>query len=64
MASGDKGHLVFIWKTSGYELGERTGDAPTPGTEVEEGDKRFTVTKLAPSPLPGDDRVCAYLQAV
>jgi hypothetical protein len=64
MAGDATGHLVFIWKTSGYELGERPGEAPAAGTEVEEGEKRFVVVKLAPSPLPGDDRVCAYLQAV
>jgi len=64
MAGSDAGHLVFISKTSGYELAERPGEAPAPGTEVEEGDRRFFVAKLAPSPLPGDSRTCAYLQAV
>ena len=64
MAAAEQGHLVFISKPSGYELGERPGDAPAPGAEVEEGERRFVVVKLAPSPLPGDDRVCAYLQAV
>jgi flavin reductase len=28
---------------------------------VSEGEQRFRVTKVAPSPLPGDDRACAYL---
>jgi len=64
MATTAAGHLVFISKPSGYELAERPGDAPAPGTVVEEGEKRFTVAKLGPSPLPGDDRTCAYLQEV
>jgi hypothetical protein len=28
---------------------------------VEQDGVHFRVTKLAPSPLPGDKRVCAYL---
>ena len=58
------GHLLFVWKPSGYELEERDGDPPTAGTEVEEGESRFFVSKVGPSPLPGDERVCAYLQPV
>jgi hypothetical protein len=57
-------HLLFVWKPSGYELAEREGEVPTAGSEVEEGEKRFVVTRVAPSPLPGDDRACAYLQPV
>jgi len=40
---------------------ERPGDPPRPGTEVEDGEQRYRVTKIAPSPLPGDPRPCAYL---
>lgn len=58
------GHLLFVSKPSGYELVEREGEAPVPGTEVEAGDLRFTVAKIGTSPLPGDARPCAYLQAV
>ena len=58
------GHLVFVWKPSGYELAEREGDAPPPGAEVEDGESRFVVTRVAPSPLPGDERPCAYLQPI
>ncbi len=63
MAS-DGRHLLFVWKTSGYELREREGEPPTPGSQVEEAEGRYLVSKLGPSPLPGDARVCAYLQAV
>jgi hypothetical protein len=31
------------------------------GDEVEEDGARLRVSKLAPSPLPGDERSCAYL---
>jgi hypothetical protein len=57
-------HLLFVSKPSGYELLERDGQPPVTGSEVEldEG-SRFTVAKLGPSPLPDDERPCAYLQA-
>lgn len=58
------GYLVFVWKSSGYELRERDGDVPSVGDEVEEDGTQMRVTKVAPSPLPGDDRRCAYVQAV
>jgi hypothetical protein len=61
---GEAKHLLFVSKPSGYELFERDGEAPAPGTPVEldEG-LRFTVSKIGPSPLPDDARPCAYLQA-
>lgn len=55
-------YVLFVWKPSGWELREREGDPPAVGDEVEEDGVSMTVTKLAPSPLPGDDRRCAYLQ--
>jgi hypothetical protein len=55
------GHLLFVWKTSGYELREADGDVPGVGAEVEQDGTTFRVTKIAPSPLPGDRRQCAYL---
>jgi hypothetical protein len=57
-------HLRFVWTANGYELREREGDVPGLGEEVEEGEERLRVTKVAPSPLPGDPRRCAYLQPV
>jgi hypothetical protein len=37
---------------------------PTVGEVLEEEDVgRMVVTRIGPSPLPGDDRRCAYLQA-
>jgi hypothetical protein len=55
-------HLLFVWRPSGYELREREGEPPSVGEVVEENDSPMVVTKVAPSPLPGDDRRCAYLQ--
>jgi hypothetical protein len=55
-------YLLFVSKPTGYELAEREGEPPSPGTEIEDGDTRFVVAKVGPSPLPGDARPCAYLE--
>jgi hypothetical protein len=57
-----KTHLRFVWTANGYELREREGDVPGAGDVVEENETTLRVTKVAPSPLPGDTRRCAYLQ--
>jgi hypothetical protein len=54
-------YLVFVWKPSGYELHEWDGDVPAVDAEVELDGERLRVSKIAPSPLPGDRRQCAYL---
>jgi hypothetical protein len=54
-------HLLFVWKPSGYELVEQAGEPPAVGAQVEVEGQQLRVTKLAPSPLPNDSRVCAYL---
>jgi len=59
--NGRSGYLFFVWAPTGYTLVERTGEPPRPGTEVEDGERRYLVAKIAPSPLPGDRRPCAYL---
>jgi hypothetical protein len=56
--------LVFVSRTTGYELREHEGDPPAVGTELELDDLRVQVTKIAPSPLPGDERRCAFTQPV
>jgi hypothetical protein len=56
-------YLLFVWKPSGYELREVDGEVPAVGAEVEQDGVKQRVTKVAPSPLPGDSRLCAYLQA-
>lgn len=59
--NGSGGYLVFVWSPAGYKLEQRTGELPSVGTEVEDGERRFRVAKIATSPLPGDQRPCAYL---
>ena len=59
----ENGYLLFVWNTTGYELVERSGEAPKVGDSIEIDERTAWVSKIAPSPLPGDDRPCAYLQA-
>jgi len=54
-------YLLFVWTPNGYELREQQGELPEPGAEIEVGEQHLRVTKVAPSPLPGDSRPCAYL---
>jgi hypothetical protein len=56
-----EGYLLFLSKPSGYELVEEAGDVPPAGSEVERDGETLRVTKVGPSPLPGDRRMCAYL---
>jgi hypothetical protein len=62
--AGEMSYLLFVWKPSGYELRERQGEVPGVGAEVEDGDTRLGVSKVGPSPLPGDTRPCAYTNAL
>jgi hypothetical protein len=58
------GYLLFISKPTGYELRERLGQLPDVGDEIEDNGTRLRVSKIGPSPFPGDRRRCAYLQPV
>lgn len=58
------GHLLFVWSSAGWTLQQREGEAPAPGSTVEAGETVLRVTKVGPSPLPGDDRRCAYTEPV
>jgi len=63
--NGHDGHaeyLLFVWSPAGWTLRQREGDPPAVGSTVEEGETLLRVTKLGPSPLPGDRRRCAYTQ--
>jgi hypothetical protein len=55
--SGMRGYLLFVWSPSGYTLREQPGELPQVGDEIEDG---LVVTKLGPSPVPGDKRTCAF----
>jgi len=56
-------HLLFVSTSGGYSLVEREGPPPSVGRSIElpEQAVSFLVTKLGPSPLPNDPRICAYL---
>jgi hypothetical protein len=60
-SNGKVGYLLFVWSPAGYTLVEQPGDPPVVGTEIEDGQRRYRIAKIAPSPLPNDSRPCAYL---
>lgn len=57
-------HLLFVSTSRGYVLLEQEGPPPPLGQGVEVPEQRgpFRVAKLAPSPLPNDQRICVYLE--
>jgi hypothetical protein len=61
--NGPDRHLRFISTPSGYTLMEEKGQPPSPGSIVVVPEQLgpFLVMRLGPSPLPNDDRICAYL---
>jgi hypothetical protein len=61
MVDGDATrYTLFVWSPAGYTLQEREGALPHVGLEIEEGGHTLVVTKIGPSPIPGDPRPCAY----
>jgi hypothetical protein len=58
--SARRGHVLFAWSPSGYSLRERDGDPPQVGTELADGAYALVVTRIGPSPLPGDPRPCVF----
>jgi len=55
-------HLLFAWTPQGYALHDSLGDVPDVGSRVSVNGHEYEVAKLARSPLPGDERRCAYLE--
>jgi hypothetical protein len=59
-------HLVFVPTEAGYTLVERAGDVPPVLGHVDGSELGmhggFWVSKVGSSPLPGDERRCAYLE--
>ena len=53
-------YLLFVWTPTGYQLREQDGELPAVGDEVEVDERRLRITKVGVSPLPGDNRPCAY----
>ena len=58
------GYVLFVWSSAGWTLQPRDGEAPEPGSTVEAGETLLRVSKVGPSPLPGDRRRCAYTELV
>jgi hypothetical protein len=58
----DERYLLYVWKTSGYELEERDGELPQIGSKLTMQETSLIVSKIAASPLPNDPRRCVYLQ--
>jgi hypothetical protein len=61
------GYLLFVPTSTGYRLLERPGRAPPESVEFD-GEEfglqgRFRVSKIVASPLPSDERDCAYLES-
>jgi hypothetical protein len=57
-------HVAFVPTAAGYALVERDGPAPEVGAVVEspDGQDSLVVTRVGRSPLPFDERPCAYLE--
>jgi hypothetical protein len=59
-------HLLFVPTSTGYILLARPGDVPPALVEFDGRDfgldGRFRVSKIGASPLPSDERACAYLE--
>ena len=58
--AGDVVELAFV-PGSQYRLVELDPTPLTPGLAFQAADETFVVTRIGPSPLPGDRRRCAYL---
>ncbi len=58
--AGGNSHLLFVWSPAGYTLREEPGELPPVGHEFEDGGLRLVVSKIGVSPLPDDDRLCAF----
>jgi hypothetical protein len=59
------GHVVFISGPNFYGLLARDGRVPELGSEIilsDWAEGRYRVSKVGPSPLPGDRRRCAFLE--
>ena len=55
-------YVLFVWSPSGWTLQQREGQPPSVGATIENCDTLLRVSKIGPSPLPGDRRRCAFTQ--
>ena len=57
-----RGWIAFVTWPHGYTLIPQAGPAPVPGEMLQLDGGAFRVLRLAPSPLPGDDRRCVVVE--
>ena len=53
-------YVLFVWSPAGYTLREVEGDLPHVGDELDDNGHTLVVNKIGASPLPGDNRACAF----
>ena len=56
-------HVALLSTADRYRLVIREGPPPEPGSTVELDDIPYRAVRVTASPLPGDDRGCALLEA-
>ena len=54
------GYLLFVSSPVGYSLREVDGEPPQVGDELDEDGRTIVISKVGRSPLPDDERPCAY----
>jgi hypothetical protein len=54
-------HLRYVLAGAAYRIDAHDGPAPVVGERLDLDQRSFRVVKVAASPLPGDERRCAYL---
>jgi hypothetical protein len=59
--SANVGHVRFLATPDGYALSGSEESCPGPGDFVEVDGSGYLVARTGPSPLPGDERPCAFL---
>jgi hypothetical protein len=55
------GYVLFVPSPKGYRLEERDGAPPERDERLEIDGAAFVVSRVGASPLPQDQRPCAYL---
>jgi len=55
------GHLRFVARPEGYRVSASEDECPIPGALLEIDGRSYVVGGIGRSPLPGDERPCAFL---
>jgi hypothetical protein len=61
-ASAPAGWVAFVSSAHGYRLVEGVAEVPVQGATIELEGVPYRVSRLGPSPLPGDPRRCVYVE--